>query len=158
MNLSMLLYQAGTADCLVVFDRDRWEIFSKAIPRPAQVFQRGFLEQKDLGLIFFFFFRYINALRFRYIQKGVFTTVREFGLKGPLEVSSPPQKTSLLSQNLVQAGSEYLRDGGSSTSPRAAQPPREGTESWEHSGASELIGFLLHREGKWALLSEAHSG
>lgn len=36
--------------------------------------------------------------------------------------------------------------------------PREGTESWEHSGASELIGFLLHREGKWALLSEAHSG
>lgn len=156
MNLSMLLYQAGTADCLVVFDRDRWEIFSKAIPRPAQVFQRRFFGAERSRPDFFF--RYINALRFRYIQKGVFTTVREFGLKGPLEVSSPPQKTSLLSQNLVQAGSEYLRDGGSSTSPRAAQPPREGTESWEHSGASELIGFLLHQEGKWALLSEADSG
>lgn len=77
MNLSMLLYQAGTTDSLIVFDRDRWRIFSKAILRPAQVLQRGFsgaeISRPD-------FFRYVNDLRFRYIHKGVFTNVREFGV------------------------------------------------------------------------------
>lgn len=77
MNLSMLLFQAGTPGSLIVFDRDRWQIFSKAIPRPAQVFQKRFLgaerSRPDI-------FRYVNALRFRYVQKGVFTNVREFGV------------------------------------------------------------------------------
>lgn len=83
MNLSMLLYQAGTTDSLIVFDRDRWEIFSKAIPRLAQVFQRGNFGAERYTPDFFFFlfsfifFRYVNALRFRYIPKWVFTNVRE---------------------------------------------------------------------------------
>lgn len=75
----MLLHWEGTSNSLTVFDIYRWEIFSKAIQRLAWVFQRGLLEQKGLGLIFL---RYINALSFRCIQKGIFTNVREFGVEG----------------------------------------------------------------------------
>lgn len=46
--------------------------------------------------------------------KGFLQMAENLGFKGPLEVSSPPEKTSLLSQDLVQAVSEYLRDDSSS--------------------------------------------
>lgn len=77
MNLSMLLHQAGTTDSLFVLDTDRWQIFSKALPRPAQAFQGGFLGAERFRPDIF---RYVNDLRFRYTQKGVFTNVREFGV------------------------------------------------------------------------------
>lgn len=103
MNLSMLLYQAGTTDSLIVFDRDRWQIFSKAIPRPAQVFQKGFLgaERSRPDIL-----RYVNALNSGTYKKGFLQMSENLGFKGPLEVFRPPEKSLLLPQDLVQAASE----------------------------------------------------